>query len=103
MYKLIFFCPEDSAEQVKEAIFEAGAGHIGNYRRCSWQSLGQGQFQAMEGANPVIGEVNKLEKVNEYRIETLVHQDALDPVICALIKTHPYEEPAWEVYKLHLP
>ena len=103
MYKLCFFCPTEHTEAVKEAIFSAGGGTLGAYDRCSWQTLGQGQFQAKKGANPSVGEIGILETVAEYKVEILVSEDNLDDAITALCKRHPYEEPAWEVYKIHLP
>ena len=101
MYKIFFFCPEDQTEKVKEAMFNAGAGRLGNYQRCSWQTKGIGQFQAMDGANPFLGDIDKLETVEEYKVEMLVSEEDLDNTIQALKKAHPYEEPAWEVYKIY--
>lgn len=101
MYKVCFFCPKTETEVVKEAMFAAGGGRLGQYQKCSWQTLGMGQFQAMDGANPYIGKQGQLETVEEFRVEMLVTEDDLDGVVSALKLAHPYEEPAWEVYKLH--
>ena len=101
MYKIFFFCPEDHTEKVKEAMFLAGAGQLGNYKRCSWQTKGQGQFQAIAGANPFLGKLDQLESVDEYKVEMLVSEENLDSALDALKKAHPYEEPAWEVYKIY--
>lgn len=103
MLKLIFFVPESHAEAVKQAIFDAGAGHLGNYDQCSWQVLGRGQFRPLKGADPHIGEVGRVETVAEYRIETLVEEGCIHTVIAALKQAHPYEEPAWEVVQLLMP
>ena len=103
MLKLIFFVPEADTEAVKEAVFSAGAGRLGDYEHCSWQTLGTGQFRPLTGANPHIGDVGSAERVEEYRVETLVEERVIEAVIKALIQAHPYEEPAWEVVKLYLP
>lgn len=103
MLKLIFFVPETSVETVKQAVFDAGAGCLGDYDRCSWQTLGIGQFRPLDGANPHLGHVGAVERVDEYRVETLVDERVIEAVIEALIQAHPYEEPAWEVVKLWMP
>jgi structural hemagglutinin/hemolysin toxin protein RtxA len=97
MYKLIFYVPIDWVEQVKEAVFEAGAGSYGNYDRCSWQVLGEGQFRPLAGSKPFIGNINTLEVVPEYRVETLVKENNIKSVLAALINAHPYETPAYDV------
>ena len=99
-YKLCFFVPEDAAETVKEAIFATGAGGIGNYRRCAWQTLGQGQFEPLDGANPAIGAIGGLERVPEYKVEILCTEAQLRPAVAAMKNAHPYEEVAYEVYGL---
>ena len=96
-YTLIFYVPESHLEQVKTALFAAGAGRQGDYQHCCWQVLGQGQFQPMAGANPFIGEPDKLEQLPEWRVEMLVSQEALSAVMRAFRQTHPYEEPAFSV------
>lgn len=103
MLKLIFFVPEANVEAVKQAVFDVGAGRLGDYDHCSWQALGTGQFRPLEGANPHLGDVGAVERVDEYRVETLVDENVIDAVIEALIQAHPYEEPAWEVVKLWRP
>lgn len=100
MFKLVFFVPESALEQVKSAIFAAGAGRQGAYDQCAWQTKGEGQFRPLKGSQPYIGELGQLEKVMEYRVETLVEADIMDEVIQALKQTHPYEEPAYEVIRL---
>lgn len=100
MYKLIFFVPEEACEPVKIAVFASGAGRLGNYSECSWQVLGQGQFRPLENANPFIGDISRLERVLEYRVEILCEPGCIKEAVAALKKSHPYEEPAYEVIKL---
>lgn len=95
-YKLIFFVPDEQAEAVKEAVFATGAGSLGQYRRCAFETSGQGQFEPIEGANPFIGVKNSLEKVKERKVEILVSQSQLKASVHALLQAHPYEEVAWE-------
>lgn len=97
MYKLCFYVPVAAAEAVKQAIFDAGGGRIGNYDCCAWQVLGQGQFRPLAGANPAIGQVDALEKLAEYQVEMVVEPDKLAAVVRALKAAHPYEEPAFSV------
>jgi hypothetical protein len=80
---------------VKEALFAAGAGAIGLYQACAWQTLGQGQFYAKSDANPSIGEIEKHSKVEEYRVELVLKSDLKDRVEQALLTHHPYETPAY--------
>ena len=100
MFKLIFFVPKLNAESVKSSIFKTGAGKLGNYSHCSFEMSGTGQFKPLQGSNPTIGQVDKIEKVDELRIEILCSPDNIDQAIAALKSSHPYEEPAYEVYKL---
>ncbi|MBL7479168.1 NGG1p interacting factor NIF3 [Legionella bononiensis] len=100
MYKLCFNVPETHLELVKNAIFAAGAGAIGNYCKCSWQILGEGQFMPLAGSNAFIGAINQLEKVAEYKVETVCESSCIKEVIDALKSSHPYETPSYEVWKL---
>ncbi|WP_269619395.1 NGG1p interacting factor NIF3 [Zhongshania sp. BJYM1] len=100
MLKLVFFVPVSHCEQVKLAVFAAGAGSQGDYGQCSWQVLGQGQFMPLAGSQPFIGEQDSLESVDEYRVETLCPETSVNDVIAALKSAHPYEEPAFEFYQL---
>ncbi|MCP5206598.1 MAG: NGG1p interacting factor NIF3 [Hahellaceae bacterium] len=100
MYKLCFFVPEAQVEKVKMAIFEAGAGKIGNYDCCSWQTLGVGQFRPLAGSNPALGHHGQVEIVNEFKVECVCEVDKITAVVAALKGAHPYEEPAYEVYLL---
>lgn len=100
MYKISFFVPVDYTEKVKEALFKAGAGKIGRYDCCSWQCLGKGQFRALENSQPFIGKHNQLEVVDEFKVELVCSEQNIKAAITALKAAHPYEEPAYEVYKL---
>ncbi len=99
-YKLVIFVPEANLELLKQALFDAGAGRQGNYDSCSWQSLGQGQFRPLEGSAPYLGKQNQIEQVGEWRLETLVGESLLAAVLEALLETHPYEEPAYDLILL---
>lgn len=101
MYQLCFYVPESHVEQVKQAVFDAGAGRIGNYRCCAWQVRGTGQFQPMEGSQPFLGQPDSLERVEEFRVEMVCHHDAIDAVIDALRDAHPYEEPAFHYWRVN--
>lgn len=100
MLKLIYYVPESHLDSTKLAIFEAGAGGIGNYEHCAWQVLGTGQFKPVKGANPFIGEVDSLERIPEWRIETIVPEVKAKQVAKALKASHPYEEPAFEFIQI---
>ena len=98
--KIVVFAPESHVEIVHEAIGKAGAGKIGNYSYCSFSSKGIGRFKPKKGANPAIGQVGKLESVQEERIEVVCDRKFLKPVVLAIKKVHPYEEVALDVYPL---
>ena len=100
-YKLVVFVPAESVEKVSNAVFAAGAGIIGNYSHCSFRAEGMGSFLPLEGAKPAIGKKGRVEKVPEARFETIVPAGRLSSVIAAMIKAHPYETPAFDVYRLH--
>ena len=100
MLKLIYYVPEAHLESTKQAIFQAGAGGIGNYEQCAWQVLGTGQFKPVKDANPFVGEVGELEKIPEWRVETIVPEDKAQQVARALKASHPYEEPAFEFMQI---
>ena len=85
---------------MRSALFEAGAGRIGDYERCSWYTEGTGTFLGGEGASPTIGEAGREERVPELRLETVFPASRHDEVITALHHAHPYEEPAFDVYAL---
>ncbi len=100
MYQISFYAPENACESVKQAMFAAGAGHIGNYDCCSWQCLGQGQFRPLAGSNPVLGKHDLLETVAEYKVEMVCLEATLGAAIAAMKLAHPYEEVAYQVVAL---
>lgn len=98
--KLVVFVPVDALDAVRDAVFEAGAGRIGAYERCSWYVEGTGTFLAGEGTSPAVGERGLEERVPELRLETVFPAERQDAVVAALRGAHPYEEPAFDVYEL---
>lgn len=100
MLKLIYFVPDEYLDSTKQAIFAAGAGGIGDYEHCVWQVKGIGQFRPMQGANPHIGQVGKIEQVEEWRVESIVPEEKAAAVARALKNSHPYEESAFEFIQL---
>ncbi|MGC8667281.1 MAG: Nif3-like dinuclear metal center hexameric protein [Chthonomonadales bacterium] len=102
-YKIAFYVPEDHAERVFAAAAEAGAGRIGAYTHCSFQTRGVGTFLPQLGAKPAVGAVGRLERVEELRIEMIVPQRELQGVIAAILDAHPYEEVAYDVYMVKNP
>lgn len=100
MYKLIFFVNIEDANTVKEAVFEAGGGVIGDYDHCCFTSRGRGQFRPLPGANPYLGSSGKVEFVEEERIELVVADDKIQAVVAAMKAAHPYETPAYDVIRL---
>jgi hypothetical protein len=98
--KLVAFVPREALETVRAALFAAGAGRIGEYERCSWYTAGTGTFLAGEGASPTVGERGREERVAELRLETVFPEERHEDVVAALRQSHPYEEPAFDVYPL---
>ena len=101
-YKFEVYVPLTHAEELKTALFEAGAGRIGNYDRCCWQSVGTGQFRPLAGSNAFIGEKGKLEKVEEAKVELLCPGDKIKQIIAALKENHPYETPAFHYWAVNI-
>lgn len=97
MYHLAFYVPILHCEEVKNAIFEAGAGQFGNYKNCSWQTLGEGQFVPLDGSQPYKGRTGFLETQGEYRVEMVCEDSFIKKAVDALKVNHPYEEPAFTV------
>jgi dinuclear metal center YbgI/SA1388 family protein len=102
-FKLVTFVPKKDLEKVSRALFDAGAGCIGDYSSCSFLIDGTGTFFGDENTNPKIGKGGKLEHVSEIRLETVVPIASIDRVIGALRKSHPYEEPAFDLNQLAAP
>jgi hypothetical protein len=92
--------PREALDVVRTALFEAGAGRIGEYEHCSWYTQGTGTFLGGEGTNPTIGEAGREQRVAELRLETVFPEESQDNIIAALRRAHPYEEPAFDVYAL---
>lgn len=100
MYKLCYFVPESHLEETKNALFMAGAGRIGDYDSCAWQCQGQGQFRPLDGSQPFLGQSGQLETVSEYRVELVCEDSVIKSAIAALKQAHPYEEPAYDVFRM---
>jgi hypothetical protein len=100
MYKLNFYVPTQNKEAVKNALFEMGVGKYENYEHCSFETLGSGQFKPIEGADPYIGKVGEVESVEEYKVEMICSEELIYNAIKTLKKAHPYEEVAYEVFKM---
>ncbi|MCP4452430.1 MAG: Nif3-like dinuclear metal center hexameric protein, partial [Planctomycetes bacterium] len=100
-YKVIAFVPQKHVTPVAQAMYEAGAGRIGHYAQCGFQTEGTGTFMPLDQAKPFVGQRGKLEQVQEIRLETVVHAACIQPVVAALRGAHPYETPAFDVLKHH--
>lgn len=100
MYKLTVFIPDEALEEVKSALFVAGAGKIGDYEQCCWQVQGTGQFKPLLSSTPYIGKQGILEQVDEWRVEMVVKKQFITKVISALKQSHPYETPAYDVIEV---
>lgn len=98
--KLVVYVPSTDTKRVQEALFEAGAGNIGNYQDCSFILKGEGTFTPKENTNPYIGKINQREEVEEDRIETIVPKKYLQNVLKKMIEVHPYEEVAYDLFPL---
>jgi len=102
-FKLAVFVPAGEVERVAEAMFEAGAGRIGDYTKCAFRTAGHGSFFGSESTKPTLGRKGRLEFVDEVRLETIVPGRVLPDVIRAMLRTHSYEEPAFDIYPLKTP
>lgn len=98
--KWVLFVPDDAAVAVREAVFAAGAGRLGDYSHCCWSTGGTAQFLPHDGATPAIGRVGEIEHVTERRIEVIAPASRRADVLAALRAAHPYEEPAFDVFAL---
>ena len=98
--KLVVFVPPEALDAIRDALFAAGAGRIGDYERCSWYTEGTGTFFGGEGTEPAAGEPGREERVPELRLETVYPAEREEDVLRALRKAHPYEEPAFDLYEL---
>jgi dinuclear metal center YbgI/SA1388 family protein len=98
--KVVVFVPESDLPKVSEAMFAAGAGHIGPYSQCSFRIPGTGTFFGSDASNPTLGQRGRREEVSEFRLEVICPESQADGVVAALRKVHSYEEPAYDVYPL---
>jgi hypothetical protein len=99
-HKLGWFVPEEALDATRDAVFAAGAGRIGDYDRCSWYTAGTGTFKGGEGTDPAIGEPGREERAPELRVETVVPAERVESVVAALLAAHPYQEVAYDLYRL---
>ena len=100
LFKIEIYIPESHLEQVKIAIFDAGAGRVGDYDACAWQTLGQGQYRPLEDSQPFVGTKDKIETVTEYKVELVCSEKFLPAVVEAMKASHPYEEVAYCVIRM---
>ena len=98
--KIVVFAPLEAADRIRAALAEAGAGAIGDYDSCTFTSTGEGRFRPGDGARPSIGEVGRVERVEEARIETVCPRQLRSTAVAAMLAAHPYEEPAYDVIEL---
>ena len=102
MYALIYYVPVSDHERVKQSIFDSGAGKTDHYEQCCWQVKGSGQFKALQGSQPAIGEIDKLQELSEYKVEMICADNKIKAVIKTLLSVHPYEQPAYYCFKVQL-
>ena len=100
LQKLVTFVPSTHFEQVRQAVFDSGAGHVGNYDSCGYSVDGKGTFRALEGANPFAGRLGTLHTEREMRFETVFPTHLSRQIVSALLSSHPYEEPAYDIYAM---
>jgi hypothetical protein len=99
-FKLVVYVPQTHIEQVRIAASNAGAGRIGKYDSCFFMASGIGTYRPLKGAKPSKGEIGKLERTGEVRLETTVPKSKLKKVMAAIKKAHPYEEAVCDIYEL---
>lgn len=100
LFKIEFYVPESHLEAVKTAMFAAGAGKVGNYEHCAWQTLGRGQYRPLEGSSPHLGEAGRIETIAEYKVELVCAQSSVRAVVAAMLAAHPYEAVAYSLLEL---
>lgn len=101
MIKIEVYVPESHLDEVKTALLEAGAGRVGNYDYCAWQTAGDGQFRPRKGSDPFIGKQGEIEELKEIKIETVCEEKKIEDVLSALLKAHPYETPAHYYWRIN--
>lgn len=100
LFKIEFYVPETHLAAVKSAMFAAGAGKVGPYENCAWQTLGQGQYRPLDGSNPHLGTTGNIETIAEYKVELVCEKSYVKAVIAAMLATHPYETVAHSLIPL---
>ena len=100
MYKLNFFVPSQNKEEVKNALFKIGVGKYENYDKCSFETQGIGQFRPIDEANPFLGQLDTVELVKEYKVEMICSDELIKEAVKVLKEAHPYEEVAYEVFRM---
>lgn len=100
MYKLTVYIPLNYKEVVKSAMFNMGAGKVGNYDQCCFEMIGVGQFRPLKGSQPFLGETDTLQKVEEARVEMIVENSIIRDVVAAMKAAHPYETVAYDIVKM---
>ncbi|WKJ90971.1 NGG1p interacting factor NIF3 [Methylomonas montana] len=100
MYRLSFYVPASHLEPVKQSLFEQGAGRFGDYDSCAWQVLGEGQFRPLAGSEPYLGHIGQVQHIAEYKVEMVCADHLIKTVVQTLLACHPYQQPAYEVYKI---
>lgn len=100
MYQLCFYVPESHLEAVRDALFAQGAGRYNDYDQCCWQVKGEGQFRPLAGSRPYEGKQNSLERLAEYKVEMICKEEVIKDAVKTLLAVHPYEEPAYRIYKI---
>lgn len=100
MYKIEFYVPSSHRDIVKKALFESGAGKIGDYEQCCWQIEGSGQFYPLAESTPFLGEKGELEALPEWKVELVCEDSFIKKAVSALLQSHPYEEPAYNITKI---
>ena len=99
LLKIEFYVPEEQLHRVKQAMFDAGAGKVGDYDCCAWQILGEGQYKPGKRSNPFKGERGSLEILSEYKVEMVCAEEFIAEVVEAMKDSHPYEEVAYSVIR----
>ncbi|MBF0199719.1 MAG: NGG1p interacting factor NIF3 [Desulfamplus sp.] len=100
MYMISFYVPATALDSVKTAMFNSGAGKIGKYDNCCWQTQGHGQFRPLKGSSPFTGTKDKIEQVEEFKVEMVCEKENLKSVLNSLVCSHPYEEPAYHAIEV---
>ena len=100
MMKLAVFVPVDDADELREVLAKAGAGRLGNYEACSYTLAGKGRFRAVEGADPAVGEIGELHIEQEEKVEVVFPQSMKNKILKAMLNSHPYEEPAYDLFTM---